>query len=379
MMLTYKEMNNLLVERSIRQQIDVLLGKIEDDESLIQVKNALLKKYITEKLEEFEKFSWYVGGAKNLFDNLIYASKQDTTTKMAFIDALLDDSTKFGGEVFTEPGTRSIIGLVPGRIRKNPLFIEMKDKLFNYNEQGASGVGKGELFLLMFGRNTKKPSSRGADAKGDVQIDGWNIEVKDSGGDIHAGKEDGMGAADAVYSFNAKLLKDAKKEGFATTWEQDGHAVKADPYQFRLVAGTVKTTRGGDWFWRYLTNDIPGGTNDLNPAFAKGFVIDYLQKVYYKMNRTDATRIGAQVYKALGDKTKMNAVMQKYLTPWVFDSYKRVEGFDSLIVMKPDRSMFANIVDGDSIPSAVSFSIAKISKGRSTYAVPAGSMGIKYK
>ena len=86
-------MNALTEGRTVRQQIDVLLGKIEDDEDLVQVKNALLKKYITQKLEEFTRFSWYEGGAKNLVDNLIYASKQDTTVKMAFIDALLDDSS----------------------------------------------------------------------------------------------------------------------------------------------------------------------------------------------------------------------------------------------------------------------------------------------
>jgi len=378
-MLTYKEMTALAEGRTVRQQIDVLLNRIEDDESLIQVKNALLKKYITEKLDEFKKFSWYEGGAKNLIDNLIYASKQDTTVKMAFIDALLDDSTKFGGEVFTQAGTRGMLKLVPGRVRKNPLFVEMYEKIINYNEQSANGVGKGELFLLMFGKDSKKPSSRGEGAKGDVQIDGWSIEVKDSGGDIHAGKEDGLAAASTVYDFNTRLLKDAKKEGFATTWEQDGTVVKADPAQFRLVAGRTKSTRGGDWFWRYLTNDIPGGTNDLNPAYAKGFVIDYMQEVYYKMNRKDATRIGAQVYKALGDPVKMDAVMQKYLTPWVFDSYKRVEGFDSLLVMKKDRSMFANIVDGDDIPSGVKFKVPQISKGKSTYAVPSGSMGIQLK
>ena len=378
-MLTYKEMNALTEGRTVRQQIDVLLGKIEDDEDLVQVKNALLKKYITQKLEEFTKFSWYEGGANNLVDNLIYASKQDTTVKMAFIDALLDDSTKFGGEVFTESGKRGMLKLVPGRIRKNPLFTEMYEKIINYNEQSANGVGKGELFLLMFGKDSKKPSSRGEGAKGDVQIDGWNIEVKDSGGVIHAGKEDGLAAASEVFKFNGDLLKDAKKEGFAPTWEQDGKAVKADPAQFRLIPGKMKSTRGGDWFWRYLTNDIPGGTNDLNPTYAKGFVIDYMQMVYYKMNRADATRIGAQVYKALGNADKMDAVMQKYLTPWVFDSYKRVEGFDSLIVMSKDRSMFANIVDGDNIPSSIKFKAPQIAKGKSTYAVPAGAIGIQLK
>ena len=57
-MLTYKEMNALTEGRTVRQQIDVLLGKIEDDEDLVQVKNALLKKYITQKLEEFTRFRW---------------------------------------------------------------------------------------------------------------------------------------------------------------------------------------------------------------------------------------------------------------------------------------------------------------------------------
>jgi hypothetical protein len=379
-MLTYKEMVQQLSEaQDLRTQVHKLLDKVEDDAELELVKDALMKKYLKQKMALFDKFSWYEGGAATLVDNLIYTSKVDVTSKFAFVEALLNDDQKFTGEVFTSSNTRNLYNLAPAKIRNNPMFKEIVPHIMKFSEQAASGVGKGELFLLMFGKDSKKPSSRGAGAKGDVQIDGWNIEVKDSGGMIHAGKEDGLAAASAVFDFNTRLLKDAKKEKFATTWEQDGKAVKADPAQFRLVPGTQKSTRGGDWFWRYLTNDIPGGTNDLNPTYAKEFVIDYMQMVYYKMNKRDATRIGAAVYKSLGDKVKMHAVMEKYLTPWVFNSYKTAEGFDSLVVMNKNKTMIANIVDGDNIPPGVTFKLPTISKGKSTYAVPSGSMGIQYK
>ena len=44
-----------------------------------------------------------------------------------------------------------------------------------------------------------------------------------------------------------------------------------------------------------------------------------------------------------------------------------------------DLLVFANIVDGENIPRQVTFKAPAISKGKSTYAVPAGAMGIKLK
>ena len=234
----------------------------------------------------------------------------------------------------------------------------------------------------MFGANSQKPSSRGAGAKGDVIIDGWSIEVKDSGGEIHAGKEGGLQKASAVFDFNRGLLKDAAKEGFKTSWKNSkGKTIKADPEQFRFykAKGSTAATEGGDWFWRYLTNDIPGSKKKLNPSTAKKFVGDYMQKVYITMNRKDAVRIGNSVYSALGNQAKFEETITKYLQVWVFNSYKAVEKFDSLVVLDMRKGMFANIVDGDSIPRQVTFKAPAISKGKSTYAVPAGAMGIKLK
>jgi hypothetical protein len=382
-MLQFREVQELLLERrDIKDQIKALLDRVEDDRELELVKNALMKKYLKSKMDEFEKFSWYEGGAKTLVDNLIYTSKADVTAKFAFVEAMLDGKAKFTGEVFTSPGYRSLYRLVPGRIRTNPVFREMLPHIMKYSEQAASGVGKGELFLLMFGANSQKPSSRGAGAKGDVIIDGWSIEVKDSGGEIHAGKEGGLQKASAVFDFNRGLLKDAAKEGFKTSWKNSkGKTIKADPEQFRFykAKGSTAATEGGDWFWRYLTNDIPGSKKKLNPSTAKKFVGDYMQKVYITMNRKDAVRIGNSVYSALGNQAKFEETITKYLQVWVFNSYKAVEKFDSLVVLDMRKGMFANIIDGENIPRQVTFKAPAISKGKSTYAVPAGAMGIKLK
>ena len=43
--------------------------------------------------------------------------------------------------------------------------------------------------------------------------------VKDSGCMRHAGKEGGLQKANQVFDFNRRLLKDAAKEGFKTSWK----------------------------------------------------------------------------------------------------------------------------------------------------------------
>jgi len=381
-MLQFREVQELMEARDLKSQIRALLAKVEDDSELELVKNALMKKYLKKKMDEFKQFSWYEGGAKTLVDNLIYTAKAPVTAKFAFVEALLDEKAKFTGEVFTQPGYRSLHRLVSGRIRTNPMYKEIVPHIMRFSQQAASGVGKGELFLLMFGANSQKPSSRGAGAKGDVIIDGWSIEVKDSGGMIHAGKEDGLAAASEVFAFNKDLLRQAKKEGFTTSWKNSkGKKVNADPKYFRFFKGkgSNAVSEGGDWLWRYLTNDIPDGTNDLNPAFAKTFIADYMQKVYYKMNRRDAVKIGNAVYRALGNEAKFTAVIEKYIQAYVFNAYKAVEQFDSLVVLNMKKGVFVNIVDGDNIPRSVTFGAPMISKAKSTYAVPGGAMTINLK
>ena len=194
-MLQFREVQELMEARDLKSQIRALLAKVEDDSELELVKNALMKK-IPQKRRwmSLKQFSWYEGGAKTLVDNLIYTAKAPVTAKFAFVEALLDEKAKFTGEVFTQPGYRSLHRLVSGRIRTNPMYKEIVPHIMRFSQQAASGVGKGELFLLMFGANSQKPSSRGAGAKGDVIIDGWSIEVKDSGGMIHAGKEGRFGS-----------------------------------------------------------------------------------------------------------------------------------------------------------------------------------------
>ncbi len=369
-----------LDRRGLKAQVTSLL-KDADEEQLQAAKNALTKGLVEKELEALEQYSWYEGGAKTLVRNGIMTSKVDTTSKISFIKSLQDDKLKFPSKVFERPIFQHLVSLVPRKVRSNPMYKELAPTIFKFSEQSASGVGKGELFLLMFGLNSQKPTSRGAGAKGDVIIDGWSIEVKDSGGNIHAGKEEGLAKASEVYTFNYELLKDAVKDGFPDSWKQDGKTIKANPAQFRLVPSTKKDPRtmGGDWFWRYLSNDIPDAKWQLKTPEARKMLIDYLQRVYYTMDRKDATFLGTKMFPAIGDRTKMQLVMDKYLAAWVFDSYKKVEKFDSLMILNMKSGFFGNVVDGDRRPKQVKFGIPQIAKGKSTYAVPSGAIKIELK
>ena len=150
----YQEVMDISEARGLKDQIIKLIHGVKDDKELVSVKNALLRKYVDERLQLLDdKTSWFEGGAKTLVTNLIISSQQDIRHKIAFIDFLLNDNQKFAAEDFTQKmSKRPLISLIKSRaIRRNPLFREIAPSILRFSEQSASGVGKGELFLLMFG------------------------------------------------------------------------------------------------------------------------------------------------------------------------------------------------------------------------------------
>ena len=288
---------------------------------------------------------------------------------------LKSEDHKFDKSTFTVKGAGDLDDLIDARIKSGSFgYANFRDKVLKFNEQAASGVGKGELFLLIFGKNSQKPSSRGGEAKGDVIIDGHHIEVKDSGGMFHAGKEEGLAKASEVFAFNEKMIAWSAKNGYSTK-TVDG--VEADGKYFRFMKPKTSrpNTAGGDWFWQYLIGETKG--KKLPKQKAEEFLAKYLAKVYINLDLREAQRMAGKLFPALGDEKKIVDVSDKVFTPFVFNSYKEVEKFDSLVVMK--KSKYANIVDGYDIPPSVKTGTPTISKGKSTYAVPAGAIGIALK
>lgn len=370
-----KECNKLLdltEKRDIRDQIKVLVDKM-DDKELVPLKTSLMKSLLDEKIDELKNTSWYEGNAADLVKQLILNDKSDVTAKMAFIAMLKNEKYKFDKSAFTQKGAGDLDDLVDTRIKSGEFdYPTFRDKVLKFNEQAASGVGKGELFLLIFGKNSQKPSSRGGGAKGDVIIDGHHIEVKDSGGMFHAGKEEGLAKASEVFAFNEKMIQWAKKNGYSTN-TSDG--VQADAKYFRFSPVGRKQTRGGDWFHEYLTGKTEG--KKLPKQQAETFLAKYLAKVYIQLDMNEAKRMAAKLFPALGDVKLIEKVSKEVFTPFVFNSYRDVEQFDSLIVLK--GSKYANIIDGYDMPPSVRTGTPTISKGKSTYAVPAGAIGIALK
>ena len=382
-MLSFKQVSSYLTEQDLRQTITNLVNQIDDDKELEILLNSLLKKYLNQQMEGYEGYSWWSGGAKIHIENLIFNASVPPAEKFRFVKWLKNDEFKFGAEAFQKPTYQSLLDLVPSKMRSNAVFQAIHRDIILFNQQSANGVGKGELFLLMFGKNSEKPSSRGAGVKGDVIIDGWSIEVKGPGAEIHAGKKDGLAQASEVFAYNKQLLERAIKDGYPSAWlGKDGKTiVEADYRYFRFFhpSGSKVVTEGGDWFWRYLKNQWPDSKVKYpNVPNAEGFVIEYMKKVYPTIDGATATKMGKEIYRALGSEAQFKQVVETHIKPWVFNSYKETEQFNSLLVFN-NKFNFANIVDGYNTPNQVSFGIPAISKGKSTYAVPAGVISIKIK
>ena len=89
----YQEVMDISEARGLKAPIIKLIHGVKDDKELVSVKNALLRKYVDERLQLLDdKTSWFEGGAKTLVTNLIISSQQDIRHKIAFIDFLLNDN-----------------------------------------------------------------------------------------------------------------------------------------------------------------------------------------------------------------------------------------------------------------------------------------------
>ena len=349
------------VSPSLKKEILDLISNIEDESELIRVKNVLTRKYVIEKLDVYKKYTPLNNREIKYIENAIISSIADTNSKIELIDLLLDDKQKIDKSLFNKMNHGSIDKLVPQKIRNNDCFKNIYNDIFNFTSQSAAGLGKGELLFLLIGKNAYKPKSTGSGKKGDVVIDGIHVEVK-AGGTIHAGNT--SVAKGAVTKYNTDIVAYAKTKGYDTTG--------AEPLYFKLAPGKKKSkySVGGDWFWMFLKK-----LKKDNASEALKIMTNYLQKLYNNKSN-EISILAKETLQALGDREKISKIFKTY----VFNKYKEHEGFDSLICLDFKRNIYAVSTDGDkNFSNKVYVGIPNTSRGKSTYAIPDGAMGIGLK
>lgn len=341
------------VSSSLRKEVLDLVKKVESDEDLIRVKNTLMAKAISEEIEKFSQVSFLDDKEVRYIEKLIVASNATVESKFELINLLKGKSFKLSSKDFSKTFTKSLNSLTPKKFLNNQCWKSITDDILNYSQQSANGVGKAELYFMLIGKNGSKPSSRGSGAKGDVVIDGFNIEMK-AGGIMHTGHRDGvkMGVTTEIHE---ELIAWGKKNGYDMS--------NANP-----IYGSFSQVKGAkqNWLWMFF--------DSLPPKDYDRLMKKYLSKVYGKA--FSAATIGLLTKKLrpiLGDKEKVPALF----APYVYMAYKKHEKFNSLMVVDLRSNVCYNMVD-KKIPSGLKFKGPAMSRGKSTYAVPEGGIGFGF-
>lgn len=341
------------VSDALRNEVLELVKKVENDQELIRVKNTLMAKAISEEFEKFRETSFLDDKEVSYLEKLIVASNANVESKFELIELLKSKNNKLSSKDFKKTFTKSLNSLTPAKFQKNQCWMSITSDILNYSQQSANGVGKAELYFMLIGKNGSKPSSRGDGAKGDVIIDGHNIEMK-AGGIMHTGHKDGvkMGVTTDIHK---ELIAWGKKNGY----DMSG----ANP-----IYGSLHQVSGAkqNWLWMFFQS--------LNKRDYTRLMKRYLTGVYGK-SFTSATinTLVTKVHPILGDKEKIPALF----APYVFMAYKKHEKFNSLMVVDLKSNTCYNMVDRK-IPSGLKFKGPVMSRGKSTYAVPEGGISFGF-
>ena len=150
-----------------------------DDETLNKIKNAVVSKNLKSQTSDSDKDRGDVldkyAGKFNLprtIQKYFDGSSAAPQYKFQFAKLLKDPKNLITKGKLESKVEGSLLDLISPSLKNNPLFKEVTEYLLTFR---ARGKGVGEAWLLTFGVNPNTTP------KGDVSIDGYDIEVKDGG------------------------------------------------------------------------------------------------------------------------------------------------------------------------------------------------------
>ena len=344
------------VSKSLRKEVIDLVKSIDDETEVIKVNNVLMGKAIGEQFSAFRKVTVLDDKEVSYLEKLIKTSSAPVESKFELIDMLSKEKGKTGKKVFSSPFKKTISAITPVQFRNNQCWKSISPDVLAYSQQAASGVGKAELYFLLIGKNASKPNSRGSGAKGDVIIDGWNIEMKTGGkssGVMHSGHRGGVKMGVST-SLNEELITWGKSKGYDMS---DANPIYGELF---TVAGKKQ-----NWLWQFFKS-LPKAdyTKQMNK---------YLTGIYgTSIPKGSISLITNKLRPILGDSIKVSNLF----APYVFSAYKKHEKFSSLLVVDIDKETCFNMVD-KKFPEGLYFKGPLMARGKSTYAVPEGGMSFK--
>ena len=205
----YPDMNNDQDKKMLLEMVNNLI-KEDEEEDIDELRTNLLSlvKNISDvdELKQITKYTKNVGFGNSMKQHL--SSKNLSSKDILFFQSLLSDLGKTGefSKIAENPPLFDVnqgnyFNQIPGFTSEElkSLYGDMKDSI-----QGTVSLGPGEAFLSVFFNNVKK-----ANTKGDLNIDGKEVELKSrtgSTGALVAPKYVVRGKGEDIWKDLAKLV-----------------------------------------------------------------------------------------------------------------------------------------------------------------------------
>jgi len=324
------------LKNRIKNAIDNLDDSNPDDQKLLHylksnlfsgnIPKALANSGLSKKVR-YEAFNWWA--------NLLENTKVPLEDKIYLIKLMSNPENLIPASAYHQNERGSLLTKLSPKITNNSAFKATIGPTWSFKIGGPTGMGPGELALILFSQNAKESSGKKG---GDFEVDGWVVELK-SGGAVPPGSS-GKKVVDAL---NDNLEALSKKAGF---YDQ-------------LDMSVLNPSFDGGWlpqFFQLYTQSA--GLQRSHQLFTK-----YLKTIYEPIDQGLIDTMWSQ----LGQPGT-----NRLLIPLIFNMYKASHGWDALLFADKGNFNSMVVVDANGFPPDMKFKLVLRQKGN-TYAVADGS------
>jgi len=323
-----------------------------DIKEIYQVESILRRSSILKRIDNLWTARGWDGSRrlsiyKDIFAEDILNSRSPLLDKIRFLYMVTSNNVAIQPSVFEKTFKGNLDDIIPPKFLQNATFEDIKKKIFFSNSYRGKGIGPGEFALSLLGKKGII-----VDHGGDVNIDGWGIEIKDGkGGSIKTGSSNQFRNSDKLR----KWIGQQVGVSFPRLKAKDIGAKKDK--QIKL-----------DWKSK---NEFTDAYNNLDNNKKQNITTKYIQELYPELEPENQKILISGLMKDAGTPDVVYHFGQSLLK-----SYQSQDDWDSILLININGNI-SNIVDFDNLKGIASFVLAGINRDGDTQALPDGYINAK--
>jgi len=351
------EITNPKLKSQIMRAIDNMPDDAPEVDNILQyIKGTLHQDNLDKFLEQSDiKYRITDARAYNFFKTSLENLKLPLEQKINMLVLMKDRKNLISKDVFISNNEGSMLednGGIGEKLKNNKVFQALSSPIWSFTIGGQGGMGPGELFLALFSGGSLQANKKGKDAQGgDVNIDGWAVEVK-SGGVVSTHK----GKYVIVDSLNSELKSLASQAGLTEKYPK-----------FAILLNSRKKGSGTSFESGWLPLFFKLYTDERGEAESLNVFSQYMKRLYEGISQD----IIADMFENLGS-SKATAL----LAPYIFNECQKAYKWNSVFVAGPNLS-YCNLVTFEELPSGLRYTV-KLKRGQDSNATADGYMVVSY-